>query len=48
MKRLRTHGLIVSEKPTSTTSPVSGQVIALGLKLKSLYLIPELSAVAAR
>src|SRR5437879_2828728 len=49
MKRLRTHGMTKrSDEPTSTTSPGPGkQVIALGLKLKNLYVIPELSAVPA-
>jgi len=50
MKRLRTHGLI---KKTGRTykyylTGLGKQVVALGLKLKNLYVIPQLSAVAAR
>ena len=48
MKRLRTHGLI---KKIGTTykyyiTALGKQVIALGLKLKNLYIIPALSAAA--
>ena len=50
MKRLRTHGLIKKMARTYKyyLTGLGKQVIALGLKLKNLYLIPELSAVAAR
>jgi hypothetical protein len=50
MKRLRTHGLIKKiGKTYKYYLTGSGKpVIALGLKLKNLYVIPELSAGAAR
>ena len=50
MKRLRTHG--VAKKIGRTykyyLTDLGKQIITLGLKLKNLYVIPELSAVAAR
>jgi hypothetical protein len=50
MKRLRTHGLIkkIGRTYKYYLTSLGKQVIALGLKLKNLYVIPELSAVAAR
>ena len=50
MKRLRTHGLIkkIGKTYKYYLTSLGKQVIALGLKLKNLYVIPELSAVAAR
>jgi len=50
MKRLRTHGLIkkIGRTYKYYLTGLGKQVIALGLKLKNLYVIPELSAVAAR
>ena len=50
MKRLRTHGLIKKIRKTYKyyLTGLGKQVIALGLKLKTLYVIPELSAVATR
>ena len=50
MKRLRTHG--VAKKIGRTykyyLTDLGKQIITLGLKLKNLYVIPELSAAAAR
>ena len=50
MKRLRTHGLIkkIGRTYKYYLTAVGKQVIALGLKLKNLYIIPELSTVPAR
>ena len=50
MKRLRTHGLIkkVGRTYKYYLTGLGKQVIALGLKLKNLYVIPELSAAVAR
>jgi len=50
MKRLRTHGLIkkIGKTYKYYLTSLGKQVIALGLKLKNLYIIPELSAGAAR
>ena len=50
MKRLRTHGLIkkIARTYKYYLTGLGKQVIPLGLKLKNLYLIPELSPVAAR
>ena len=50
MKRLRTHGLIkkIGRTYKYYLTSMGKQVIALGLKLKNLYVIPELSAVPAR
>jgi len=50
MKRLRTHGLIkkIGRTYKYYLTVLGKQVIALGLKLKNLYVIPELSAVAVR
>jgi hypothetical protein len=49
MKRLRTHGLIKNRQTYKYyITGLGKQVITLGLKLKNLYLIPELSAGAAR
>jgi hypothetical protein len=50
MKRLRTHGLIkkIGKTYKYYLTAVGKQVIALGLKLKNLYIIPELSTVPAR
>src|SRR5437016_7444856 len=50
MNRLRTHGLIkkIGKTYKYYLTSLGKQVIALGLKLKNLYVIPELSAVAAR
>ena len=50
MKRLRTHGLIkkIGKTYKYYLTSLGKQAIALGLKLKNLYVIPELSAVAAR
>jgi hypothetical protein len=50
MKRLRTHGLIkkIGRTYKYYITGLGKQVIALGLKLKNLYVIPELSAGAAR
>ena len=50
MKRLRSHGLIqkVGRTYQYSVTALGKQVIALGLKLKNLYVIPQLSAVAAR
>jgi len=49
MKRLRTHGLIkkIGKTYKYYLTTVGKQVIALGLKLKNLYIIPELSTVPA-
>jgi hypothetical protein len=46
MKRLRTHGLIkkIGNTYKYYLTVLGKQVIALGLKLKNLYIIPELSA----
>ena len=46
MKRLRTHGLIkkIGNTYKYYLTGLGKQVIALGLKLKNLYIIPELSA----
>ena len=48
MKRLRTHGLIKKMGKTYKyyLTALGKQVIALGLKLKNLYIIPALSAPA--
>jgi hypothetical protein len=50
MKRLRCHGLIkkIARTYKYYLTGLGRQVIALGLKLKNLYVIPELSAIAAR
>jgi hypothetical protein len=50
MKRLPTHGLIKKIGPTYKyyLTGWGKQVIALGLKLKNLYVIPELSALPPR
>ena len=50
MKRLRTHGMIkkIGRTYKYYLTGLGKQVITLGLKLKNLYVIPELSAVAAR
>jgi hypothetical protein len=49
-KRLRTHGLIkkIGRTYKYYLTGLGKQVVALGLKLKCLYVIPQLSAVAAR
>jgi hypothetical protein len=49
MKRLRTHGLIkkIARTYKYYLTGLGRQVIALGLKLKNLYVIPELSVAAA-
>ena len=49
MKRLRTHGLIkkIGRTYKYYLTALGKQVVTLGLKLKNLYLIPELSADAA-
>ncbi len=49
MKRLRTHGLVkkIGRTYKYYLTPLGKQVIALGLKLKNLYIIPELSAATA-
>jgi hypothetical protein len=46
MKRLRTHGLIkkIGKTYKYYLTGFGKQIVALGLKLKNLYLIPELSA----
>ena len=48
MKRLRTHGLIkkIGKTYKYYLTALGKQVIALGLKLKNLYIIPALSAPA--
>ena len=48
MKRLRTHGLIkkVGRTYKHYLTALGKQVVALGLKLKHLYIIPQLSIVA--
>jgi hypothetical protein len=48
MKRLRTHGLIkkIGKTYKYYLTALGKQVIALGLKLKNLYIIPALSAAA--
>jgi hypothetical protein len=50
MKRLRTHGLIkkIGKTYKYYLTTFGKQVLALGLKLKNLYVIPELSAVTVR
>jgi hypothetical protein len=50
MKRLRTHGLIkkIGRTYKYYLTGLGRQVISLGLKLKNLYVIPELSATPAR
>ena len=50
MKRLRTHGLIkkVGRTYKYYLTGLGKQVTALGLKLKNLHIIPELSLAAAR
>ena len=50
MKRLRIHSLAkrIGRTYKYYLTRLGKQVIALGLKLKSLYVIPELSAVSAR
>jgi len=50
MKRLRSHGLIkkIGRTYKYYLTGLGKQVIALGLKLKNLYVIPELSVAAAR
>ena len=50
MKRLRTHGMIkkIGRTYKYYLTALGKQVITPGQKLKNLYLIPELSAVAAR
>jgi hypothetical protein len=49
MKRLRTHGLIkkIGKTYKYYVKVLGKQVIALGLQLKNLYIIPELSATSA-
>ena len=49
MKRLRTHGMIkkIGRTYKYYLTGLGKQVIALGQKLKNLYLIPELSAMSA-
>jgi hypothetical protein len=49
MKRLRTHGLIkkIGKTYKYYLTALGKQVIALGLKLKNLYIIPALSAAAS-
>jgi hypothetical protein len=49
MKRLRTHGLIKKAGKTYKyyLTALGKQVVALGLKLKNLYIIPQLSMAAA-
>src|SRR5271166_1507850 len=48
MRRLRTHGLIkkIAETYKYYLTALGKQVVALGLKLKNLYIIPALSAAA--
>jgi hypothetical protein len=48
MKRLRTHGLIkkISKTYKYYLTGLGKHVIALGLKLKNLYVIPALSTAA--
>jgi hypothetical protein len=50
MKRLRTHGLIkkIGRTYKYYVTGLGKHVIALGLKLKNLYVIPQLSAATAR
>jgi hypothetical protein len=50
MKRLRTHCLIkkIGRTYKYYLTSLGKQVITPGLKLKNLYVIPELSAVPAR
>jgi hypothetical protein len=50
MKRLRTHGLIkkVARTYKYYLTGLGKQVIALGLKLKNLYILPQLSALPVR
>ena len=50
MKRLRIHSLAkrIGRTYKYYLTRLGKQVIALGLKLKNLYVIPELSAVSAR
>jgi hypothetical protein len=50
MKRLRTHGLIkkIGRTYKYYLTSLGKQVVALGLKLKNLYVIPELSVATAR
>jgi hypothetical protein len=50
MKRLRTHGLIkkIARSYKYYITGLGKQVIAIGLKLKNLYIVPQLSAVPAR
>ena len=50
MKRLRTHGPIkkIGRTYKYYLTSLGKQVITPGLKLKNLYVIPELSAVPAR
>src|SRR5260370_20374836 len=50
MKRLRTHGLIkkIGRTYKYYVTGLGKHVIALGLKLKNLYVIPQLSAAIAR
>ena len=47
MKRLRTHGLIkkIGKTYKYYVTALGKQVVALGLKLKQLYIIPQLSMV---
>ena len=49
MKRLRIHGMIkkIGRTYKYYLTGLGKQVIALGLKLKNLYVIPDLSAVVA-
>ena len=48
MKRLRTHGLVkkIGKTYKYYLTTLGRQVVALGLKLKHLYIIPQLSMVA--
>ncbi len=50
MKRLRTHGLIkkVGKTYKYYLTALGKQILTLGLKLKNLYIIPELSAAPVR
>jgi hypothetical protein len=50
MSRLHTHGPIrkIGRTYKYYLSGLGKQVVALGLKLKNLYVIPQLSTVAAR
>ena len=49
MKRLRTHGMIkkIGKTYKYYLTALGKQVVSLGLKLKNLYIIPQLSFAAA-